>query len=156
MNDDRADVLELLIRHELTIMNLYKVFAGLYSDVRDFWESLAREEQRHADLLAGLRDNQELDRRRLLDSRMKPQAITLSIGYAEGRIALAQEGVTTLLEALSIARDLESSLIEKQLSHINASVPPAARSVFEELAADTERHRKTITEELERERLLNA
>ncbi len=54
----------------------------------------------------------------------------------------------SLLEALSIANDLEEALIEKQFISLNISGPEEVRTVMKGLVADTQRHRKMIAEKL--------
>ncbi|MRR38031.1 hypothetical protein EG829_25955 [bacterium] len=134
------------------VFTRYSLFARLFAGHSAFWDNLAGDEQRHADLLETLRKEPDLQTLLLLDPRLKSQAITLSIEYVERRIARARQGGMKMMEALSIARDVENALIEKQFSNINASIPPAAMSVFQELGAETERHRRKIAEELDREK----
>jgi hypothetical protein len=55
MGKDEPDVLELLIRHELVIKQLYEIFASMSENRREFWQSLAVDEQKHADWLGTLR-----------------------------------------------------------------------------------------------------
>jgi hypothetical protein len=86
------------------------------------------------------------------DSRLKLQAIKSSIGYVESQIVGAHEGRFSLVQALSIARDLENALLEKHFSRVHAMVPDEVGSMLMDLAADTERHRNEITEALNREK----
>jgi hypothetical protein len=44
MRNDESDVLELLIRHELVIKQLYEIFAATFANRQDFWQSLAGDE----------------------------------------------------------------------------------------------------------------
>jgi hypothetical protein len=44
MGIDEPDVLELLIRHELVIKQLYEIFASMSENRREFWQSLAVDE----------------------------------------------------------------------------------------------------------------
>jgi hypothetical protein len=44
-------------------------------------------------------------------SRIKPQAIKSSIGYVESQIVRAQKDSLSLVQALSIAKDLENALL---------------------------------------------
>ena len=80
MREDEPDVLEMLIRHELAIKQLYEIFAAMFTNRQDFWQSLAGDEQKHADWLGRLRSESITDKRLLYDSRLKPQAIKSSIG----------------------------------------------------------------------------
>ncbi len=89
-----------------------------------------------------------------LDSGLRPQAVKSSVAYVESQRARAEEGGLGLLQALAIARDLENALIENEFSKLSGPVNVEIGSVLEDLAAETERHRKTLAEALESERRL--
>ncbi|MBN1355373.1 hypothetical protein JXA40_03775 [bacterium] len=152
MIKQESELLELLISHELAIKNLYLLFAGLFPGHTDFWTCIAQDEQTHSEWLECLRSKKTLGEWFLSMSRLKQEGIETSIAYVEKQTARAREGNFSLLEALSISRDLENALIEKQFSEVNESVPVEIRSVFMDLLADTERHRKIFTEALEAEK----
>ncbi len=152
MAKDEPDVLELLIRHELVIKRLYDIFAGMFADRRDFWESLAGDEQKHADWLGTLRSDSTIDKWLSQRGRIKPQALKSSIGYVENQIMRAQKGSLSVLQALSIAQDLESALLEKQFFELSGSVSKEITSVLTDVATETERHRKTIVEAIDIEK----
>ncbi len=147
MKEEKPDILEMLIRHELTIKQLYEKFAVMFPIRQEFWKSLAEDEQKHSDWLGGLRSEKAIENMSSYN-RLKPQAIKTSIGYVERQIAKAQEGRFSLLEAFSIAKDLESALLENHLSRISNSFPAEIKSVLMELAVETERHRRAVVEAL--------
>jgi rubrerythrin len=151
MRDDEPDVVELLIKHELAIKQLYEAFAAMFADRQGFWQALAREEQQHADSLRTLRSESTIGMG-LLNRQYKAQAIKTSIGYVESQIVRARTIKLSFLQALAIARDLESALLEKQFSKISDSVPMEIRSTLLDLAAETERHRKTLVQAMENEK----
>ena len=148
MKEKEGDILDLLIKHELAIEQLYKVFSARFQARRDFWQRLAGEEQRHAACLGTLRSETTSTSVLLYDSRLRSQAIKSSIGYVESQIVGAQEGRFNLVQALSIARDLENALLEKHFSSVRAMVSDEVGSMLMDLAVDTERHRDEITEAL--------
>lgn len=152
MAENDIGIIELLIRHELAIKALYELFASLFPERRNLWEDLAKDEQRHADWLGVLRAGKGLDAWLSENIQLKPQAVKASIKYVESQAQRAQGKQLNMIQALAIARDLESALIEKQFSRIGVSVPEEARSVLMNLAAETERHRKIVTEFLNSER----
>ena len=152
MKEVEPDVLEMLIGHELVIKQLYEVFAATFKHRQEFWQNLARDEQGHADRLASLRSESTVNRWLLHESRLKPNAIKSSIGYVERQVARAREGNFSLLQALSIARDLEDALLEKHFSKLSDSTSERFRSILMDLAAETERHRKVLVEAIETEK----
>ena len=146
MREDEPDVLEMLIRHELALKQLYELFATMFTNHTDFWQNLARDEQSHADWLIALRSNSIACTWLLYESRLKFEAIKTSISYVESKIAKAEEGNISILQALSIAKDLESALLERQFSKLKDSAPKEIGAVMMRLANETERHLKTVVE----------
>jgi len=152
MKENEPDILEMLIRNELVIMELYELFAVMFPERRDFWAGLANEERGHADFLGSLRSREDLREWFATSSRLKPQAVKISIEFVEKQIAWARERKFSLIEALSLSRDLEAALVEKQFGVMSRRAPGEIRVVMEKLAADTERHEKVIDGALNEEK----
>ena len=152
MREDKPDVLEMLIKHELAIKELYTIFASMFKNHEGFWRNLAADEQRHADWLAELRSHSVTSACLLHHCQLRPQGIKSSIGYVEREITRAKEGHFDLLQALSVSGDLESALLERQFSKLKDSTPEVISSVLTRLVEETERHRKTVMEALAAER----
>lgn len=152
MTTDAPDVLELLIDHELSIKRLYEAFVAAFNDLRGFWQTLAGDEQGHADRLEKLRTEPTLNLWLTHEGRLKPPAIKSSIEYVQSQTTRAQGGGLSLLQALAIARDLESALIERQFLAPSEPVCAEIRSTLMELTAETERHRQVVADALETEK----
>jgi len=152
MKGGEPDILEMLIKHELAIKQLYEEFAAMFTNRKDFWQRLAEDEQRHADTLEMLRSEPSINTLLLHESQIKPQAIALSIGYVESQTERAQKGNFNLLQALSIAKDLETALLEKQFSKLSDFASKEMRAILVNLAAETERHRNAVVEALDAEK----
>ncbi len=144
MADRDADLLDLLAAHESAIKRLYEAFARRFPERAGLWRGIAAEEQRHADWLSGLRDTATPAARSWLASRFKAQAIRLSTAYVEERTAAAGSGALDLRGALSVSRDLENALLERQFSRLDEAVPAALRPVLRDLAAETDGHRRAF------------
>lgn len=152
MKKDEPDLLDLLRDHELALMRLYETFSDIFSRHQDMWKGLRKDEQKHALWIEKLRSYPLIDKWMMENVKVKLQAIKSSIGYVESRIKDAQRGNLTDLQALSIAADLESSLIEKQLSRLNNSSSEKINSIMTALAKETEQHRKKIVEAINSEK----
>ena len=147
MAEERSS-LELLIGHEAAIKRLYELYAEVFPEHRSFWETMMQEEQKHADCLQNLSSKESVRKWFLSDVRLKRLAIGGSIDYIEGQIERIKKAGINLLEALSIANDIEEALIEKQFISLNISGPDEIKGVMKVLVADTQRHRKMIAEKL--------
>jgi hypothetical protein len=152
MSADESDFLQALVRHEAIIGTLYQTFSDLFPARAGFWLALAVEERQHAQRLGELDSDPAINRWLLYESGLRLQAIRSSIAYVEGQIDRAQRGELTPLRALSVARDLESALIEEQFSRMTQSPHMVATPILAELAAETERHRKLLADAVEAER----
>jgi len=152
MSAERSDFLEVLITHEAAVGRLYQVFAEVFPTRQRFWRALAAEEQGHADRLGVLGSDPTINGWLLRESGLRLQVVRSSIGYIESQMERAREGRLNLLQALSIAGDLETALIEEQFSRMSGSSHVAATPILTELAVETERHRRILSEAVEAER----
>ena len=147
MSEDELDVLGLLIRHELTIKHLYEIFSTMFTERKAFWENLAVAEQRHADWLSSLQPDSSVSKWLMNESTLKPKAIKSSIEYVESQITRAEEGGMNLLQALSIAIDIEKALLERQYSKLKgSSIVGNGGTVMTNICNETEEHQKTLVE----------
>jgi rubrerythrin len=109
---------------------------------------MVEEEQKHSDSLQGISSKESLKKWFMNDSQFQQLALSGSIEYIERQIERVKKANIGLMEALSIASDLEESLIEKQFIRLNISGPEEIKKVMKGLVADTQRHRKMIAEKL--------
>ncbi len=144
MQAQASRIFELLIHHELAVKRLYERFSTSFPTHRDFWQSLAADEQRHADWLEEIRIDTIMGAWVESNSQLKPQAIQTSIGYVESQVARAAAGTFPLFKALSIARDVERALLERQFSKLGKAAPTAMREVLLRLAEETEGHLRNV------------
>ncbi len=149
MIEPMPDVLQLLVQHEVAIKQLYEAFAATFAHRREFWQGLAADEQRHADSLGTLR--LAAATKQLLE-RIRPQAIKSSIAYVESQAIKARARLLTLLQALALARDFETALLEKQFAVLIGAASKEVGAVITGLVAETEQHRKAILEAIAGER----
>jgi rubrerythrin len=164
--------LEMLIRHETAIKQLYEVFADIFPEHRAFWQGMAEEEQKHSDCLQDLSSNESLKKWFVDDGPFQQLALSTALQHIElliERVRKANIGVLealsfasdmerqmerirkaniSLLEALSVASDIEEAMIEKQFIRLNIAGPTEIKSVMNRLVVDTQRHRKMLAEKL--------
>jgi hypothetical protein len=152
MNLNDMDLVDLLVRHELALGALYEGFAEALAGHKQLWRALAADEHGHAEMVETLRGDPAVNRWLLHGTGVKPFAVKSSIDYMDNIAARARAGGLSSLQALSIAKDMETSLIEEQFSKMSPALSEEVASLIAELVADTERHRRTIVEALEVER----
>lgn len=148
MKAENPDILELLIRHEAELGVLYGLFGDRFPTHADFWRGIARDERRHAEWLDSVHSLPAVRNWFLSRSQVKSAAILSSINFVKTQMDRLKRGQVSLVEALSVARDLENAVLEKQLSKLGGPVPPEVRSILMGLIAETEQHRKLIIDAL--------
>ena len=149
MNEDTRKTVQLLAEHELALKELYETYATLLPSRKDLWLNLAQDEQRHAhwlDSLLAAAGPADAPGSCLWPRRA---AIETSLKYVRGQIVRARQAKVTLVIALSVAKDLESALLEKEFFKVADSTRAETRAVLNRLTAATEIHWRTVSEALD-------
>jgi hypothetical protein len=138
--------LEMMARHEEVIGELYSEYARVFPDYEDFWSRLANEEAGHAAWIRRLFSDVEKGTVVLKDNRFNVKAIETSMKYVKGWIVQAKNEVLDPIQALSMARDLENSLIEKNYLAVYDADSIEMKRVFNALQEGTTQHRARLNE----------
>jgi hypothetical protein len=146
-----SDVLSLLIQQEVALGRLYDFFAATPGTGEAPWHFLAYDEERHARALASLRSVPGAVEW-LGVSGIRPSSVRCSIEYVDSQRVRAETRGVTAVQAVAIALDFETALIERQFSQAGVPESFALRRVLESLASETEKHRKALMKALEAER----
>ena len=137
-------VIKLLAEHEKAISQLYKEYARKFPEQKDFWLKIAAEEIEHASWIFKLRSQIEKGLLYFKEGRFKTEAIETSLEYLKSQIAKAQNNKISAKNALSVARDLESGLIEKKFFEVFEPDCQEIKHVLLDLAAATREHYNRI------------
>jgi hypothetical protein len=140
MKEEQFDVIELLAIHERKVSQLYKAYAKEFPDYQDFWSTLAAEEIEHAKLVCKLKELSVVYDR----DRLKIAAIQKSIDHLKYQIAKIQEGGVTLINALSVALDLEKSIMDGKIFEMLKGYSTEAKHVLRELTDAVIKHVEKI------------
>ena len=136
--------IELLILNEQLISKLYTIYAEKFTEEKEFWLKTAAEEDIHAGLLEGLRLILQESRSFFEEGRFSIKAIELSIAYLKDLIQKA--GNHSLINALSMARDIENSLIEQGFFKVISGDSVHLKDALVKIEQDTKKHREEIQE----------
>jgi len=125
--------------NENKISQLYSVYASKFLEQSSLWERLAKDEKRHAALLADLdfRFNQEIKSWQISDNA--PAILDYIGNFIDDCLQQAEN--SDIKEALNNALSLEQSMIEKKNFDIFSTVNPEITAVLEKLNRETEGHR---------------
>ena len=149
LTNDTRTIVKMLSDHELALKELYQTYAAKIPSLEDFWLRLAADEQRHSDWLGLLMSKPGVDDSSDPCCWPRPAAVESSLKYIRAQIVRAKQGEVTLLVALSIAKDLESALLEKEFFRVADSASPEARAVLGRLVLATEKHGRAVVKALE-------
>ena len=148
LTEDTRTIVEMLANHELALKELYQTYAERVPGCKDLWLRLVQDEQCHSDWLESLVSR--LGSANPLGSCGWPRraAIESSLEYIQVQILRARQAEVTPLAALSIAKDLESALLEKEFFKVADGACPEVREVLGRLIAGTKQHGQMVTEAL--------
>lgn len=149
MHNQTRTIVKMLSDHELALKELYQTYAAKIPSLKDFWLRLAADEQHHSDWLSSLMPKPGVDDSSDPCCWPRPAAVESSLKYIRALIVRAKQGEVTLLVALSIAKDLESALLEKEFFRAADSACPDVRAVLGRLIAATERHGRAVVKALD-------
>ncbi len=148
--ENTRTIMEMLANHELALKELYQTYAERVPALKDLWLKLAADEQRHSDWLDAVTSKVGPDKLLAPCRWPRPVAIESSLRYVQVQILRARQAEVTPLAALSIAKDLENALLEKEFFKVAEEVCPEVRVVLGRLVAATQKHWQTVAEALDR------
>lgn len=141
---NKADMIELMIEHELAAADLYKQYAHVFRSRENPWEEMMQEERAHAEVLRALRKS--VDRLTLTRSAtgFANLAIQSNVDFVRKEIALAQSGPMAMLRALSVCLSIEQAAVEHEFYNVFQPVSDAMKEEFVALATHTTDHVQRI------------
>jgi rubrerythrin len=118
----QGKIILLLNRQELMIAEIYRFFAGLFPETREFWTDLCREELEHAEWVEYLYKKTQTDSVVFREEKLKSYTVETFVKYLEGHLAKVKEKAPTLEAAFSLALNIEKSLlVQKVFDHFQSS-----------------------------------
>ena len=137
-------IVELLLEHERAIAKLYTSCAQMFPEYRSFWEGLAGEEVRHANIIETVL--RKVDDKTLFmdESRFKMRPLQISLAYVEEVTGRVNRGELTLVSALSIATAIEKSIFEGNYFEIFKGDSVKFNQFLKKLQDETAAHEKKL------------
>ena len=141
-----GSIVNLLAEHEVAVGRLYRTYAGKFPQCRDFWASLADEEDQHAKWLQRLLVRVEEGLGCVRPDRFDSSAVRASIQRIEQMIKQAERPDFSRAEALSAALALEETLLECKYFEVFEGTAAEVVQVQYFLAGALEDHCRRIQE----------
>ncbi|MFH0889341.1 MAG: hypothetical protein V1871_09060 [Planctomycetota bacterium] len=153
MNDhdvkNLQDILNLMANLESVIAELYKTCGSIWKNNEGFWNTLSSQETKHA---ANIQKMSELIAKKpdiFFVARPFNQFATKSvINQVKGYIDKVYKGLTNETAMLTIARDLENSLLEAKYSEIVKTTDMEYNTMLSEVVNQTQEHRQLLNNRL--------
>ncbi|MBN2557989.1 MAG: hypothetical protein JXB33_04445 [Clostridia bacterium] len=137
-------IVQLLVDYEMAMAGLYEVCAARFPSYKDFWLRLSAEEKGHAKAIGSLMEKVD-GKNVILDATVfKARPIEISIEYADEVAKRVSERDIDLLGALSLAADIEKSLIESKFYKIFTGSSEILYETIHRIHGESEGHRKRI------------
>lgn len=148
--DKQFEILEKMASNEELLSELYQLFAKKFKTHTDFWQHIAYEEVNHADWI------------RDLSNKIREGSVTYNqdslmvtgVDYFADQIRESMQEVSKedfkLINAISISRILESSLLENKCFEIAKSDSIELDNLFSKLKEETKRHLQEVEDEWEK------
>ncbi len=141
---DKPDIIELLSSHEEAIGRLYFAYSEKFPLYSEFWTTLAHEEQKHSAVIIVLKTKVDAGKFSADMVKFKSELLKTMITYMEKELSKVDSGGLSLIQALSIARDIERSMIERKCFEVFEGDPAELAAVLKEMALETKRHIEKI------------
>lgn len=142
----QSRIIYLLTQQELLTAEIYRFFAGLFPDRRDFWEDLAREEMEHATWVEYLYKRAATDTVRFDEGKIKTYTVESFIKYLEDNLAKVKEKAPTLQAAFALALSIENSMLVRRIFDLFIGSDPETMTLLRDLRIKLTDHRKRIEE----------
>lgn len=141
---DVDELIQEIRRHELTLAKMYNQFAEAHPDHNQFWHRLASEEEIHAKWIESLGRHYKNGHIGLSDFKLNVHAIKTSISHLEKQTEESKKGSFSLLNAVSIALDIEKSMIDNKFFKIFDLVGAKQARILSGLEKETLKHRQHL------------
>jgi hypothetical protein len=111
----QSKIVVLLTQQELILAELYRFFASLYPDLRDFWSELSREQMEHATWVEYCYKKAEEGSVTFEEGKIKTYTVESFVKYLEENLAKVKEKAPSPQGAFSLALGIENSLLIKRV-----------------------------------------
>lgn len=152
LKESQIKVIEMLARNEEAVSKLYKAYAEKFPNYESFWSRLAEEEIEHACWIRKLHSKIKEGSVYFNEGRFKIEAIQTSLDYLNDWLVKAQKEEISLINALSLAWDIENALMERKYFEIFEGDSVELKHVLTNLADSTKDHRDRVKRALDENR----
>jgi len=152
LQDYQNKILDLLEQLESEMGALYKLFADKFPKYRDLWITMAAQEAQHAAWVAQLHALAR-DGKVYFDEKLtRTYTVSKVLDIIKEAQSKTRENKITLINALSISRDLEQSILEREFYNYFSGKDAATGSLIRKFKIETIEHQNQLKDAWEKER----
>ena len=152
LKEYQETILQLLCQLELDVSNLYKLFAEKFPKYKELWNTLSQQEIEHADRVKMLYDLAKENRVFFDEKLTRTYTVKRVLEIIKETHAKTVAGQVNIMNALSISRDLEQSIIEKEFYNYFAGKDSDTTMLINSIKKDTLEHQSMVKNAWEEER----
>jgi len=148
----RSTGLKNLIENEELLSILYKKYSDIFKSDTQFWIEISKDEIVHASWISELDNKIGKDGIIINDDRFQIEAIINFGKYVQQNIDAVDIETISPINALSIAMDIENSMLERDIFKIYETDNDELKAVLNKLKKSTEIHYSEVKQRWEEER----
>lgn len=142
---DVIDNLRLISKGERHVSEFYHLCGDVFADEKDFWHTLAASELTHAEAALGMADLVAKEPGKYKPGRsFNAVSIRLFGLHLSDLVERMRAGKIQKNELLSVAVDIESSVVELNYGEIVETDVPAYRALARQLGEETGEHKQAF------------
>ncbi len=149
LEDSQVKMLMRMYDLEQSLAEMYALFAKKFPQHGDLWQRLVMEEQEHAEAVQKFYRLTYEKSVSFSEGPLRIGAVEAIIEYVKKNCEIAQRGLLTAAQALGISRDIEKSMIAKDIfKYFRVRVDFA--NLLQYLRDSSEDHARLVDEEIKR------
>jgi rubrerythrin len=137
-------IIELLASCEETVSQLYREYSKKFPELKDFWLDLAGDEIEHARLIRRLGLNIPVGNASFDEGAIKISSVHLFHDYLSEQIRLTEKEPMPLVKALSIALNIEKSILEAKYFEHFRGYTDETKDCIHRLIEENNHHRDKV------------
>jgi len=143
-------IMGMMAELELKISEFYRECGDFWKQEKDFWASLEKDELSHAESVRKMADILLARPERFEENRpFNPVSLAVALSGIQTNLQKLKEGQLQGPNLLSIARDIEQSLLESKAGEILKSSDREYQNLLHTIESQTHAHRRKLAEKIE-------
>ena len=152
LKDYQEKILELFVQLELDMSGLYRLFAVKFPKYEKLWTTLAQQELDHAERVKKLWSLAQKNKVVFDEKLTKTYTVKRVLDSVKDAYVKAKADKMNLMTALSVSRDFEQSIIEKEFYNFFTGKDPETRVLIHRIKGEMLGHQALLKNAWEEER----